>query len=238
MSQFFTSGGRSTGASAAASVLPMNIQGWFPLGLTGLLFLQPMGFSKLLSTWMNVNLGVQHLSFYEDFVFLESFRFTAEVLIYPWPHTSIISPIISIPHQTVQFVKVINLRGHIMITKGPSFTRLHSWCYALFELVVQLLSHVRLFVTPGTAACQASLSFTISRSLLRFMSIELVMLTIVSSVALLSFCLQSFPQTYNDKYPLYHITQSIFTALNLYDLLIHASLHTNPWQPLVFLLFP
>ena len=34
-SQFFTSGGRSIGASASASVLPMNIQGSFPLGLTG-----------------------------------------------------------------------------------------------------------------------------------------------------------------------------------------------------------
>ena len=35
MSQFFPSGGQSIGASASASVLPMNIQDWFPLGLTG-----------------------------------------------------------------------------------------------------------------------------------------------------------------------------------------------------------
>ena len=34
MSQFFTSGGQSIEASASTSVLPMNIQGWFPLGLT------------------------------------------------------------------------------------------------------------------------------------------------------------------------------------------------------------
>ena len=34
MSQFFESGGQSIGVSASASVLPMNIQGWFPLGLT------------------------------------------------------------------------------------------------------------------------------------------------------------------------------------------------------------
>ena len=40
---------------------------------------------------------------------------------------------------------------------------------------VQSLSHVQLFATPWTAARQASLSFTISRSLLKFMSIELVM---------------------------------------------------------------
>ena len=39
MSQFFKSGGLSLGASASASVLPMNIQNWFPLGLTGLILL-------------------------------------------------------------------------------------------------------------------------------------------------------------------------------------------------------
>ena len=37
MSKFFRSGGQSTGISASASVLPMNIQDWFPLGLTGLI---------------------------------------------------------------------------------------------------------------------------------------------------------------------------------------------------------
>ena len=42
-------------------------------------------------------------------------------------------------------------------------------------IVVQSFSHVWLFATPWTAACQVSLSFTISWSLLKFMSIELVM---------------------------------------------------------------
>ena len=40
MSRFFTSSGQSIGVSASASVLPMNIQDWFPLGLTGLIPLQ------------------------------------------------------------------------------------------------------------------------------------------------------------------------------------------------------
>ena len=44
-------------------------------------------------------------------------------------------------------------------------------------IVVQLLSRVWLFATPQTEACQASLSSTISRSLLKLMSIELVMLS-------------------------------------------------------------
>ena len=46
-SQFFTSGGQSTGVSASASVLPMNTQDWFLLGLTGLISLQSMGLSKV-----------------------------------------------------------------------------------------------------------------------------------------------------------------------------------------------
>ena len=56
------------------------------------------------------------------------------------------------------------------------------------------LSHVCLFVTPGTAACSASLSLTTSWSLPKFVSIELLIPpTISSSAALFSFCLQSFP---------------------------------------------
>ena len=45
-SQFFASGGQSIGVSASASVLPMNIQDWFPLRLTGLISLQSKGLSK------------------------------------------------------------------------------------------------------------------------------------------------------------------------------------------------
>ena len=48
MSQLFASGGQSIEASA--SVLPMNIQGWFPLGLTALISLQYKGFSRIFSS--------------------------------------------------------------------------------------------------------------------------------------------------------------------------------------------
>ena len=58
---------------------------------------------------------------------------------------------------------------------------------------VQLLSHVQLFVTPWTAACQASLSYTISQSLLKLVSIELMMLTISSSATSFSFQCSIFP---------------------------------------------
>ena len=48
MSQLLISGGQSIGASA--SVHPMNIQGWFPLRLTGLISLQPKGLSRVFSS--------------------------------------------------------------------------------------------------------------------------------------------------------------------------------------------
>ena len=49
MSWLFTSGSQSTGASVSAPVFPMNIQGWYPLGLTGLISLQSMGLSRVFS---------------------------------------------------------------------------------------------------------------------------------------------------------------------------------------------
>ena len=49
MSQFFSSGDQIIGDSSSASVLPMNIQGWFPLGLTGLISLQSKGLSRVFS---------------------------------------------------------------------------------------------------------------------------------------------------------------------------------------------
>ena len=53
LSQLFASGGQSAGVSASASVLPMNIQGWFPLWLTGLISLQFKGFSRVFSSAIN-----------------------------------------------------------------------------------------------------------------------------------------------------------------------------------------
>ena len=59
MSQFLTSGGQSIGVSASTSVLPMNIQNWFPLGRTGWISLQSKGLSKVFS-----NTAVQKHQFF------------------------------------------------------------------------------------------------------------------------------------------------------------------------------
>ena len=68
-----------------------------------------------------------------------------------------------------------------------------SWFFLL--IAVQPISRVWLFVTPQTAACQASLSFTIFQSLLKFLCIESVKPSkhFLSSLVVFSFCLQSFP---------------------------------------------
>ena len=49
VSQFFPSGGQSTGVSASASVFPVNIQDWFPLGWTGWISLKSKGLSRVFS---------------------------------------------------------------------------------------------------------------------------------------------------------------------------------------------
>ena len=49
MSQFFSSSGQSFGVSASTSVIPMNIQDWFPLGWTGWISLQSNGLSRVFS---------------------------------------------------------------------------------------------------------------------------------------------------------------------------------------------
>ena len=79
--------------------------------------------------------------------------------------------------------------------ESASFERNFLYTFVfIYVVVVQSLSCVQLFVTPWTAAYQASLSFTNSQSLLKLMSIELVMPS--NHLILchpLSSCLQSFP---------------------------------------------
>ena len=62
VSRLFASGGQSIGASASASILPTNIQGWFPLGSTGLISLQSKELSRVFSStavWKHQFFGAQ-----------------------------------------------------------------------------------------------------------------------------------------------------------------------------------
>ena len=64
MSQLFTSGGQSIGVSASTSVLPMNIQDWFPLGWTDWISLQSKGLSSLLQHHSSKALILWHSAFF------------------------------------------------------------------------------------------------------------------------------------------------------------------------------
>ena len=67
VSQFFASGGQSIGVSASTSLLPVNIQDWFPLGWTSWIFLLSKGLSRIFS-----NTVVQKHQFFSAQLSLES----------------------------------------------------------------------------------------------------------------------------------------------------------------------
>ena len=85
MNQLFKLGSQSIGASASASVLPMNIQDSFPLGLTGLIF-QSKGLSRVFS-----NTTVQKHQFF-DFYDVKNNLFTVNKLV----NTDIVPDLISL----------------------------------------------------------------------------------------------------------------------------------------------
>ena len=64
MSQLFASGDQNIGVSASASVLPMNIQGWFPLGWTGWISLQSEGLWSLLQHHSSKASVLRHSAFF------------------------------------------------------------------------------------------------------------------------------------------------------------------------------
>ena len=72
ISWLFTSGGQSIGALPSASVLPMSIQGWFPLGLTDWISLQSKGLSRVFS-----NTTVQKHQFFSVQLSLQSYSQTS-----------------------------------------------------------------------------------------------------------------------------------------------------------------
>ena len=126
------------------------------------------------------------------------------------------------------------------LDKGAmSFSTIRFLIPALTQLdvvVVQLLSRVWLSATPWTAALQAPLARTVSRSFLRFMSLESVMLSNLSSSAtLFSFSFPSFPAS--GSFPI-HISPTSWTRLPPY-LPTHRS-GSEHWAelPVLYLTFP
>ena len=117
MSQFLTSGGQSTGVSASASVLPVNIQDWYPLGWTGWISLQ--------SKWLSKSL-LQHHSSKASNLWCSAF-FTVQLL-HPYMNTG---KIIALTRRTI-VGKVMSLLfnnlSRLVITFLPRSKRiLISW---------------------------------------------------------------------------------------------------------------
>ena len=115
--------------------------------------------------------------------------------------------------------------GIILMTGNIHSALLCAW--QSYNPVVQFLSHVQLSVIPWTAAHQASLSFTMSQSLFKFMSIEWCCLTISSSNVLF-FCLWSFAES--GSFPMSQLfasgSQSIGVLASVLPLNVHG------WFPL------
>ena len=135
MSQFFASDSQSIGVSASASVFPMNIQDWSPLGWTGWISLQSKGLSKI------YDLAIPCLS------------------IYPKKMKSLKKDMCILMFITALFTA--NIWSH------PKFLSKDEWriCVVCVCMCMhaQSLSHVQLFATPWTAACQAFLFMEFSK---------------------------------------------------------------------------
>ena len=124
MSQFFASHGQSIGVSALASVFPMNIQDWFPLGRTGWISLQSKGLSRVL-----FNTKVQKHQFFSTQLSL-------------WSNSLIHGKIIALTRWT--FVSKVmsllfNMLSRLVITFLPKIKRLLiSWLQSPSAVILEL----------------------------------------------------------------------------------------------------
>ena len=85
MSQFFATGGQSIGASASASVLPVNIQDWFPLGWTGWISLQSKGLSRVFQ-YHSSNASILRCSAFFIVQLLHLYMTTGKTIALTWYH--------------------------------------------------------------------------------------------------------------------------------------------------------
>ena len=114
VSWLFTSGGQSIGASASASVLPMNIQGWFPIGLTGLSSLLFKGLSKIFS-----NTTVRKHQFYGFYFFLN--------FIYFWCYTWAFSSCSAQASHCCDFIWFLIMGPRVHVLNSCCMWALMSW---------------------------------------------------------------------------------------------------------------
>ena len=113
-------------------------------------------------------------------------------------------------------------------------TQVHCLEQCLPGTFLLLLSYPALCnsATPWTAACQVSLFFTVSQSFLKFMPIDLVMLTISTSASAFSFCLQSLPAS--RSFPMSQLFTLGGQSIGASTLASVLPMNIQGWFPLVY----
>ena len=139
MSQFFASDGQSAGVSASASVLPMNIQDWFPLGWTGWISLQSKGLSRVFS-----NTTVQKHQFFCAQLSLQSnSHIHAWLLENPW--LCLDGPLSASTHKT--YIQYTCIQVYIKCLK--SLTATSTFLYSILN--IPSILHLLTLVFPNTS---------------------------------------------------------------------------------------
>ena len=132
--QFFASGGQSIGVSASASVLPMNIQDWFPVGRTGWISLQSHGTVKSLLQHHSSKASILwHSAFFIMAIFKYVIKLKSE-----YPHTC--------PHYSIA-------QGSSYCTGIHSFIPLFIHLFILFWCTLKINSRQSVYVHMNTSAC-------------------------------------------------------------------------------------
>ena len=181
-----SSGGQIIGASA--SVLPMKIQGWFPLGLTGLIFYQSKGLSTVFPT-PQFKASILHCPAFFMVQLSHPYMTTGKIMVLTIP--TFVGKVMSLHFDILsRFVLAFLPRSKCLLI---SWLQSQFFCKISYLFIVQPFSHTCPFAIPWTTAHQASLSFTISQSSLKLMSIESVMPSSHLILVPFSSCPQSLP---------------------------------------------
>ena len=124
MSQLFTSGGQSIGASASASILPVHIQGWFPLGLTSLISLLSKGLSRVFSstTFESINSSVLCLLYGPALTYTTAGKTIALII---WTFVGKVMPLL------------FNILSKFVITCLPRSNLLISWLQSPSTVILE-----------------------------------------------------------------------------------------------------
>ena len=142
MSQFFASDGQSIGASASASVLPMNIQDWFPLGWTAWISLQSKGLSRVFS---NTAVQKHHFSVLRVFFIVQlshPYMTTGKTIALTGPKTILVS-FHSIPNISI-FSNLWFLLWFMGYLKAYYLLSKHLWIFKMLcLLLISTLTHLK-----------------------------------------------------------------------------------------------